>query len=132
MDLLTFSLKKVIQDWKDKLTISYVDEIVVILFWGENLQKKRKITRNRPRKSFFFMDAFLVESVFSFFFSWQLSFFFLLDRFLGRERVFSLFFLFSRSFSWSKTCFLVFLFPFIKFSTSGIWSKNSSKTNGEI
>ena len=56
------------------------------------------------------MVAFLVESVFSFFFSRPLSFF--LDRFLGRELVFFLFFLFFLIAFLVEACFLVFFYKF--------------------
>ena len=68
---------------------------------------KRKEESKKKRKFFFFLVAFLFESVFSFFFSWPLSFF------LGRERVFFLFSFFYWLIFWSKACFLTFLFSFI-------------------
>ena len=56
----------------------------------EFIKENKKVRRKKESFSFFLV-AFLVESVFFlFFFSWWLSFF--LDRILGRERVFFLFF----------------------------------------
>ena len=87
------------------------------------LIKENKKFGKKKESFLFFLVAFLVKSVFSFFFfSWPLSFF--LDRFLGRECVFCLFF--SWSLSWSKACFLTFLFVFFyKFSPQDVWNRRN-------
>ena len=66
------------------------------------LSTKKAIKKNRGKKIFF---IFLVVNVFSFFFSWPLSFF--LVRFLGQERVFFLFFLIAFLVESVFSCFLL-------------------------
>ena len=104
------------------------------MIWDSYKREKKKKTRSRPRNRsrFFFLVASRSRACF---FLTVIVFYFFLDRFLGRERVFSLFSwplsflrfflivflvesvfsfflkIFSWSLSWSKSRFLVFFPP---------------------